>query len=111
MPMHAVFETINGPPPLHNRPSVLAIKHVVSDASGVPILQMEGERRRKDIVRARHIAMFLAYYLTGRSYPEIARLFGGRHHTSVMQGVRKVQDTPALLSAAMQIAEANGWQP
>lgn len=41
-------------------------------------------------VDARQSAMFIARRLTGRSYPEIGRRFGGRNHTTVLHADRKI---------------------
>lgn len=41
-------------------------------------------------VDARQSAMFIARRLTGRSYPEIGRRFGGRDHTTVLHADRKI---------------------
>ena len=40
----------------------------------------------------RQIAMFLSKELTGNSLPQIGRDFGGRHHTTILHAVRKIQD-------------------
>lgn len=50
--------------------------------------------RQDSYVRARHIAMYLLRNLTPLSYPQIGRLLGGRHHTTVMHGVRCVAAAP-----------------
>ena len=48
------------------------------------------------------IAMFLSKQLTSRSLPEIGRRFGGRDHTTVMHGVRRIEE---LRTQDGQIAE------
>lgn len=49
-----------------------------------------GPSRLKELVYARHIAIYLCIILTRRSLPEIARRFGGRDHTSILHARRKV---------------------
>ena len=44
------------------------------------------------VAQPRQIAMFLSKELTGNSLPQIGRDFGGRHHTTVLHAVRKIQD-------------------
>jgi len=39
----------------------------------------------------RQIAMYLCKQLTKHSFPEIGRAFGGKHHTTVMHSVEKIQ--------------------
>ena len=43
-------------------------------------------------MRARQIAMYLSKNLTSRSLPEIGRRFGGRDHTTVMHGVKRIEE-------------------
>jgi chromosomal replication initiator protein len=40
----------------------------------------------------RQIAMYLAKQMTEASLPEIGRQFGGKHHTTVMHSVAKIDD-------------------
>ena len=46
--------------------------------------------------------MYLCKQLTTRSLPEIGRHFGGRDHTTVMHGVKRIED---LMRSDAQIAE------
>jgi len=57
---------------------------------GVPISSLFADRRTLEIVKARHIAMYLAKELTPRSLPDIGRRIGGKDHTTVLHGVRKI---------------------
>ena len=58
--------------------------------------------RRKGLVAARQVAYWLLR-ARGLSYPEIGRALGGKDHTTVMSGVRKVQrereDNPQVAAA------------
>ena len=49
------------------------------------------KRRTQDIVRPRQVAMYLACRLTQQSLPAIGRLLGGRDHTTVLHGRRKIE--------------------
>ena len=53
---------------------------------------MLGPKRLRSFARPRQIAMYLCKLLTTRSLPEIGRRFGGRDHTTVMHGVRRIED-------------------
>ncbi len=44
------------------------------------------------LARPRQIAMYLSKNLTSRSLPEIGRRFGGRDHTTVMHGVKRIEE-------------------
>ena len=54
-----------------------------------------GPKRSQQYARPRHIAMFLAKNLTAKSYPSIGRHFGGRDHTTVIHGVRRIEKLKA----------------
>ncbi|MGI3184764.1 chromosomal replication initiator protein DnaA [Nioella aestuarii] len=58
--------------------------------------------RARNIARPRQMAMYLCKKLTTRSLPEIGRKFGGRDHTTILHGVRKIEE---LISIDSQIAE------
>ena len=68
--------------------NVATIIAAVAQEFGVTELDMRSARRAATVVRARHVAMYLARHMTLRSFPEIARLLGDRDHTSVMYGVK-----------------------
>jgi chromosomal replication initiator protein len=49
-----------------------------------------GPSRTRPLVTARQVAMYLVRNLTDFSYPAIARVFGGRDHTTVIHAVDKI---------------------
>ena len=50
-----------------------------------------GKSRRRPLVTARQIGMYVMRELTDFSYPRIAEAFGGRDHTTVMYAVDKIK--------------------
>jgi chromosomal replication initiator protein len=52
--------------------------------------QVTGPSRKKTVVLARSIAMYLSRTATGRSFEQIGEAFGGRDHTTVLYNVRKI---------------------
>jgi len=62
--------------------------------------------RRPSATRARHVAMYVARELTGKSLPEIGRGMGGRNHTTVLHAVKRVQ-AALPTDEAMQLAVDN----
>ena len=56
-----------------------------------PIEEIIGASRRRPLVNARQVAMYVMRELTDMSYPAIAREFGGRDHTTVIHSVEKIK--------------------
>ena len=54
-------------------------------------------RRTANIVFPRQVAYYLSKKLTLRSLPEIGRRFGGKDHTTVLHGIRKIEALEALM--------------
>jgi len=67
------------------------IQAEVARQFGLHVNDLRGNRRTQDIAHARHIAMYLSRDLTEASLPQIGARFGGRHHTTVMNGVDKIE--------------------
>jgi chromosomal replication initiator protein len=61
---------------------------------------LRGKSRRRPLVTARQVGMYVVREMTDLSYPAIAREFGGRDHTTVMHAVEKVG---ALMKERRQI--------
>ncbi len=78
------------------------IQRKVAEHYNIRLSDMIGPRRMRTIARPRQMAMYLAKQLTSRSLPEIGRRFGGRDHTTVMHGVRRIED---LMATDSQIAD------
>jgi chromosomal replication initiator protein len=78
------------------------IQRKVAEHYNVRLSDLIGPKRQRTIARPRQVAMFLAKQMTTRSLPEIGRRFGGRDHTTIMHGVRKVEE---LQDADQQLAE------
>ena len=58
---------------------------------GFSVESLRGRSRQRPLVSARQTAMYVFRELTDLSYPSIARLFGGRDHTTVIHAVDKIQ--------------------
>jgi chromosomal replication initiator protein len=66
------------------------ILEATSDRFGFTIDAICGPSRTRPLVTARQVAMYLVRNLTDYSYPAIARVFGGRDHTTVIHAVEKI---------------------
>jgi chromosomal replication initiator protein len=75
----------------NKRVTIAEVKQQVARHCRVPLRDLESVSRRRDLVRARQIVMYLARMMTGRSYPEIGHSLA-RDHTTIMYGVEKVRD-------------------
>lgn len=75
--------------------TVEEIQRKVSEHYNIRLSDMIGPKRLRTYARPRQIAMFLSKQLTSRSLPEIGRRFGGRDHTTVMHGVRRIEELKA----------------
>lgn len=69
----------------------IELLEAIASHLGFPVDALQGKSRQRPLVTARQIAMYTFRELTDLSYPAIARLFGGRDHTTVIHAVEKVQ--------------------
>ncbi|WP_298700859.1 chromosomal replication initiator protein DnaA [uncultured Brevundimonas sp.] len=83
------------------RITVDEIQKTVAEHFALKQADLLSERRTRSVARPRQIAMYLCKQHTTRSYPDIGRRFGGRDHTTVLHGVRKIEE---LMAADEQIA-------
>ena len=67
-----------------------AILDATSEMFGFSIADLTGQSRRRPLVIARQIGMYVFRELTDHSYPTIGREFGGRDHTTVIHAVEKI---------------------
>jgi chromosomal replication initiator protein len=63
----------------------------IASILGFEVDALKGKSRQRPLVTARQIAMYVFREQTDLSYPSIARLFGGRDHTTVIHAVEKIQ--------------------
>ncbi len=77
------------------RVTIEEIQKKVAEHFNIRMADMVSARKQRAVARPRQIAMYLAKRLTSRSLPEIGRKFGGRDHTTVMHGVKKVEELMA----------------
>jgi chromosomal replication initiator protein len=65
----------------------------VAEQFGLRLVEIKAKNNSRAIVYPRQIAMYLAKHLTEASLPEIGRQFGGKHHTTVLHSVEKIDET------------------
>ena len=74
------------------RVTIDEIQRKVAEHFNIRLSDLIGPKRLRAYARPRQVAMWLAKQLTNRSLPEIGRKFGGRDHTTVMHGVRRIDE-------------------
>jgi chromosomal replication initiator protein len=72
--------------------SIEMIQKYVADHFNLKISELKAKNNSKSIARPRQIAMYLTKSLTGASLPEIGKEFGGKHHSTVIHSIRRVDD-------------------
>ena len=73
-----------------NSISIPRIQKAVADYYKVSVDGLRSRSNVGNVLVPRQIAMYLCKRLTKKSYPEIARQFGGKHHTTVIHSVDKI---------------------
>ncbi len=68
-----------------------AIQKIVAEQFGLRVNEIKAKDNSRQIVYPRQIAMYLAKQMTDASLPEIGRQFGGKHHTTVLHSVEKIE--------------------
>jgi chromosomal replication initiator protein len=74
----------------NNAITIPMIQRVVSDHYKISVDDLKARSNMRHVLVPRQVAMYLCKKLTTKSYPEIARNFGGKHHTTVIHSVEKI---------------------
>ncbi len=69
-----------------------AIMRAVANHFGLRPVQLKSKSNARIIAQPRQIAMYLCKQLTSNSLPQIGREFGGKHHTTVLHSIRKIEN-------------------
>jgi len=71
--------------------TIESIQKYVADYYQMKVHELKSRNNSKSIALPRQVAMYLCKQLTTASLPEIGRSFGGKHHSTVLHSIRKVQ--------------------
>ncbi|MBS3813071.1 chromosomal replication initiator protein DnaA, partial [Candidatus Bipolaricaulota bacterium] len=89
--------------------TVSAVKETVAENYDLPLAEIEGKSRKKEIARARHIAVYLARELTDSSFPILGKKFGDRDHSTIMHSYNKIKkmikETPLLFEEIKELKD------
>ena len=69
-----------------------AIQKFVAEYYNLKLVELKSRNNSKSVAMPRQIAMYLCKSLTHASLPEIGRSFGGKHHSTVIHSIRKVEE-------------------
>jgi chromosomal replication initiator protein len=69
-----------------------AIQKFVAEYYNLKLADLKSRNNAKSIAMPRQVAMYLCKTLTHASLPEIGRSFGGKHHSTVIHSIRKVEE-------------------
>jgi chromosomal replication initiator protein len=94
---------------LGNRRRVLELINVAADHFGIGVTDLTGSRGSQELSHRRQVAMYAAREIVRASYPDIGFCFGKRDHTTVLHGVRaienRMQKDPGILAHVVAIGE------
>jgi chromosomal replication initiator protein len=68
------------------------IQKFVAEYYQLKVTDLKSRNNSKSVAMPRQVAMYLCKSLTHASLPEIGRSFGGKHHSTVIHSIRKVED-------------------
>lgn len=68
------------------------IQKFVADYYHLKLNELKSRNNSKSVAMPRQVAMYLCKSLTHASLPEIGRSFGGKHHSTVIHSIKKVED-------------------
>ena len=68
------------------------IQKFVADYYQLKVVELKSRNNSKSVAMPRQVAMYLCKKLTHASLPEIGRSFGGKHHSTVIHSIRKIED-------------------
>jgi chromosomal replication initiator protein len=68
------------------------IQKFVADYYNLKLAELKSRNNSKSVAMPRQVAMYLCKALTHTSLPEIGRSFGGKHHSTVIHSIKKVEE-------------------
>jgi len=72
--------------------TIESIQKFISDYYQLKVTELKSRNNSKSVAKPRQVAMYLCKTLTSASLPEIGRSFGGKHHSTVIHSIRKVDE-------------------
>ncbi len=92
--------------------SIARVQKTVADHYKLTVDSLRARSNVRHFLVPRQVAMYLCKRLTKKSYPEIAREFGGKHHTTVIHSVEKIDSLltsdPELSTVVRRLIDSIG---
>ncbi len=93
--------------------NIASIKYAVAFFFGMPVERLHENNTTRAVTVPRQIAMYLVKHMTDASLTEIGRRFGGKHHSTVMRSIAKIEnrrhiDVGMNLAISKLIDDING---
>ena len=77
--------------PISHEVSITRIQQLVAQHYRIDVENLKARSNVRQVLIPRQVAMYLCKRLAKKSYPEIAKHFGGKHHTTVIHSVEKIE--------------------
>lgn len=77
--------------PIEHEVSIIRIQQLVAQHYKIDVENLKARSNVRQVLLPRQVAMYLCKRLAKKSYPEIAKHFGGKHHTTVIHSVEKIE--------------------
>ena len=94
---------------------VEVIRRAVADHYDIRVHDMMSDRRTADLTLPRFVTFYLCRHLTLKSLPEIGRKMGGRDHSTILYGVRRLSEmllnNERLQASIEMLTEQLGGEP
>jgi chromosomal replication initiator protein len=65
---------------------------LVAEYYSLKLVDLKSRNNSKSVAKPRQVAMYLCKALTTSSLPEIGKSFGGKHHSTVIHSIRRVEE-------------------
>ena len=72
--------------------TIEAVQRFVANYYKLKIADLKSRNNSKSVTLPRQIAMYLVKSLTNHSLPQIGKSFGGKHHSTVIHSIKKIED-------------------
>jgi chromosomal replication initiator protein len=72
--------------------TIEVIQKFVAEYYQMKLVELKSRNNSKSVAMPRQVAMYLCKSLTTASLPEIGRSFGGKHHSTVIHSIKKIEN-------------------